>query len=295
MSLRHEKLQERSGNYVLTIGFPSAGKTVLQSWLTRYIMTQGPFRSELDNVGDSSTSADFDMNRVVNTWMDQWSDGRFPEPTPVGEDEIREIKLKVTPLYGVKSPLEFGFLEISGEMMQSVIPGETENPSLSRVLLEFLRNSNIKLVIVMLIDPASDDNDRLFFNLMNFLDANLSYNIRDKASLALVASKPDVALDRLRAHNRKYAAHADLTGEVLEDYISFAVPSMYKEYYDWPKKRKVLSRFHIGDVEMDEQGPKVAYPSYVSAENLFGWIYLQFKGHRLGYGPMGRFWRWIRQ
>ena len=49
------------------------------------------------------------------------------------------------------------------------------------------------------------------------------------------------------------------------------------------------------DVEMDEQGPKVAYPSYVAAENLFGWIYLQFKGHRLGYGPMGRFWRWIRQ
>lgn len=295
MSLLHDKIEERRGNYVLTIGFPAAGKTVLQSWLTRYVMAEGPYQTQLDNVDSERATANYDANRIVNEWMEQWNEGRFPKPNPVGEDVIREINLRVKPMYGVKTPLEFGFLEISGEMMESVIPGETENPSLSKVLLRFLSNSKLNLVIILLVDPASDDNNKLFFNFLNFLDVNLPYDIREQASLALVVSKPEVAMERLRAHAPRYAAHAEMRGEIVEDFVETFVPSIYSEWYEWPEKRRVISRFYVGEIERDERGAYIAVPSFTSAENLFGWIYKQFTGHEPGPGFFGKAWKWIRK
>jgi len=295
MSLLSEKIEDRRGNYVLTIGFPSAGKTVLQSWLTRYVMEEGPFRTELDHIETSRGKTSYDPNRIVSEWRKQWVDGRFPKPTPVGEEEVREINLRVNPLYGVKTPLEFGFLELSGEMMRSVIPGVSENPTLSRVLLRFLSNPNLNLVILLLVDPRSDDNGDLFFNFLDFLRRNLPYDIRDQASLAIVVSKPDIAMERLRSSTGNYAAHDELRGEVIEDFVEEFASQLYREFYDWPEKRRVISRFYIGEVLSDEKGAFIADPSFESAENLFGWLYEQFTGRRLGPGPLGRFWKWIKK
>jgi hypothetical protein len=88
---------------------------------------------------------------------------------------------------------------------------------------------------------------------------------------------------------------SDLRGETIEQFVDLIAPATYRMYYNWPnRKRKMLGRFYIGDVEVDAGGQKLVRPDYRSAENVFGWIYEQFTGRRLGPNPLQRLASWLK-
>ena len=114
-----DEIAGRTGNYVVSFGFPGSGKTTLHAFLMRYLMQVGPLQDRADQPKVSG-GIDYEVNRVVTEWMKQWQQGRFPAPNPAEESEIRELGFAVQPIRGVRTPLEFSILEMSGEMMQSV-------------------------------------------------------------------------------------------------------------------------------------------------------------------------------
>ena len=287
-------IADRAGNYVVSFGFPGSGKTTLHAFLLRYLMQEGAYKTEMIN-RRTEGGVDYEVNRVVSDWMKQWQQGRFPAPNPAGESEVRELSFAVQPIKGVRTPLDFSILEVSGEMMQSVIPREGRDPSISRVLRDFFGNQRLRIVLLLLVHPKEHDNDTLFMNLMNYLDTNLSFDIRQKASLGLVISDPDAALTYLRKYRQGYETLAELRGEHCMDFVKHFSPTTYRIYHEWPNsKRKMITRLFIGDVEDRPDGKRLVRPDYRSIEKLFDWVYEQFTGRKPGPTRWQRMVSWIR-
>ncbi|KAA6182746.1 GTP-binding protein [Thiohalocapsa marina] len=280
--LLSESLHEKAGNYVLTFGFPGSGKTTFHSFLVRYLMEEGPFRSEFVTKNDFG-EVDYDINRMVTNWKSEWRSGRFPAPTPVGEEHIRELRFDVTPLQGVRIPLQFNLLEVSGETLKEVLPTEHRDPVLARVLFELLSNEKIKFIIILLLNPAVHDNDDLFVNFLSYMDTNLPFNIRQRASLGIVVSKPGEALKTLKDLRQGYSHVAELRGKHTEDFVESFAKSTYRIWYDWPDpKKKMISRLYLGEIEDIKGQKRLVRPDYQSIEGIFDWMYQQFTGKTLG-------------
>lgn len=292
--LLSEDISKKQGNYIFTFGFPGSGKTTFHSFLIRYLMQVGPFKTEpLSRTHNGDT--DYDAMRVVTKWMSEWQEGRFPEPTPIGEDEIRELTFEVQPLQGIRTPLEFTFLEVSGEMLQTVMPTEYQDPALSRVIRQLLENRNINLIMFLLLNPEVHNNDALFFNFMNYMDKNLGFDIRERTSLGIIVSKPEEALSTLKRLRSGFEAVAEIRGDYTEDFIEAFAPSTYRIWYDWPNpKKKMLARIYIGEIKRDGQKPRLIRPDFGSVERIFAWMYFQFTGRKLGPTLWQRMIRWIK-
>lgn len=280
--LLSESLKDKTGNYVFTFGYPGSGKTTFHSFLIRYLMEEGPFKTEFVTKNDFG-DVDYDITRMITKWKSEWREGRFPERTPVGQEHIRELRFDVRPLKGVRTPLEFNILEISGEMLKEVTPSEHKDPALTRILLELLSNEKINFIILLLLNPAVYDNDELFVNFLSFLDANLPYNIRERSSLGIIVSKPDDALTTLKKMRSGYDHVADLRGDYIEDFVESFAKSTYRIWYDWPNpKRKMISRMYLGEIGDHNGEMRLLHPHYQSVRNIFDWIYNQFTGKKLG-------------
>lgn len=290
-----EELAKRSGNFVLSFGFPGSGKTTLHSFLMRYLMEGGPYKTEVVR-RDHGEGADYETNRMITEWSREWRQGRFPESTPVGENEIRELSFEVQPMKGVRTPLEFSILEMSGEMMRTVIPSREQKPNLSRVIRDLAANERLNLVILLLVNPRVHENDNLFTSFMSYLDANLGgKDIRKRAKLGIVISDPEMALDYLKTYKPEFAHHAEFRGDLVEEFVASFAPQTYRIYKEWPDPRgAMMMRFHVGAIEDREGMPRLVTPDYGSATRLFDWLYLQFTGRRPGPTRWQRMWSWIR-
>jgi len=201
----------------------------------------------------------------------------------------------VTPLEGVKTALELGMLEVSGEMMQSVIPNDVTDPSISRVVQSYLSNPNVNLAIIMLINPEVDDTDSLFLNLLTYLDANLPRDIRQGSGLLLLVSKPEIALAKLKKVDPGHKMKAELTDNSIEDFVEKFCPSTYRFWDQWPDKKKMIGRVYLGEIEHLDGGARLKRPDFRSIQNIFGWLYTHFTGRKLGHGIIRRIWRWLRK
>ena len=132
-------------------------------------------------------------------------------------------------------------------------------------------------------------------NLMQYLDANLDFDIREKASLGLVISDPDAALDYLKKYRSGYETLAELRGEHILDFVKQFAPTTYRIYHEWPNpKRKMITRLYIGDVEAMPDGNRLVRPDYRSVEKIFDWIYHQFTGRHPGPTRWQRILSWVR-
>ena len=292
--LLDDDISGRIGNYIVSFGFPGSGKTTLHSFLLRYLMQVGPYKTEPINVKGAS-GVDFETSRILTEWMGQWQQGRFPKANPVGEDQIREMTFAVQPIRGVRTPLDFSILELSGEMMQSVIPKDGRNPNISQVLRNFFNNKKIRVVLLLLVHPKHHHNDQLFANLMHYLDTNLDFNIREHASLGIVISDPAAALKYLQAHRTGYEALAELRGEHCVEFLKAFAPTTFRIYHEWPKpKNRMITRLYIGNVEERDGENRLVRQDYTSIAKIFEWTYLQFVGRKPGPTRWQRFWLWIR-
>lgn len=244
-------IPKRTGNYILSVGLPKSGKTTLQSFMTYYMDVAGQLSASLD-IREKDGSINNEAQRLRNQWLESWKKGEFPDSTPVGEDEIREVRLNVVNQENTRQNFNLSFLEISGENFTDLVPTDQQIPILFKRLKEFLSNKKIKLNIVLVLktkeiegDPS---NDSLFVNFFTFIDNQLNLDIKNRIGLLILLPNPKEALgeeDWVRSRkDRKFLRKR------VRNYVYDQFPSTYKIYDSWNKKNRGLMPFHIGDLEL---------------------------------------------
>ncbi len=287
-------LTSRVGNYIFTFGFPGSGKTTFHSTLMRYLMERGPFRTEI-SVDSDSGMTDWDTVRLINDWKTAWREGLLATANPVGEDQIREHSFSVVPLEGIRTTLNFSFLEVSGEMLQTVMPNELVDPELSRILRAFLENPKLRLVLLLMINPDVPQNDELFVNFLTFIDKTFGPGFRDRVSLGIIVSKPEQALRELKRLRQGYKMVDRLAGEYCESFVEEFAPTTYRIWDDWPNPdRTMITSLYIGEMEQRGSEWRLVSPNFESIEKIFGWVYFQFTREKLGPTRWQRLITWLR-
>ena len=107
-----EGIEKSTGNYLLTLGYPGSGKTVLQSFIYYFLATHGAFKATLEPTRKGAQPAHLTQS-LLNKWVRDWSDQKFPESTRESVDAIREIRLKLTPRKNLSKSFNFSFVEVS--------------------------------------------------------------------------------------------------------------------------------------------------------------------------------------
>ena len=284
-----KEIEDRSGNYIISFGFPGSGKSTFQSFLTRYIEEGDVFRHSVGKVDGNDNST-----RLINEWRKDWKQNRFPEATARGEHNITELRLSVTPIEGQTKQISFGFLEMSGENQATVVPSEGAAGSMVAPLRSFLRNTRVNPILVLFVDPEEqsgrDPNDTIFMNLLDYLEANFDRRTISRIAILLLVPKPALALSVLRQlpeARRRYhgLSHVEeLNADLVELYLELTIPGTFKRIEDWPSPWQ-YARLHVGDpVEGDPNSYENA--SFEDIEKIFHWIYGIFSGGKQ-LGPSG--------
>jgi len=281
-----EELEARSGNYILSFGFAGAGKSSFQSHLARWILEGRDFIPHV-----AKTDANDASTRLINIWREDWRSNRFPDSTIPGERNVTELRLKATPNSGQKTPVVFSFLEISGEDLESVIPKDGAATMLGS-LRAFITNPKISPMMIFFVDPDHDDNDTMFFNLLDYLEANFKRPVIERLSLLVLIPKPKTALANMRQSPKCRAEYnglehiEELNNELVELYLETFLPSAYSRIKVW-KGEWQHARFCIGD-PVPGRETHFENMSFVDISKIFSWIYTRFTGKKLGQSPGGK-------
>jgi energy-coupling factor transporter ATP-binding protein EcfA2 len=294
--LSNDEIEEKSGSYLLSVGYAGSGKTTFQSFLTYYLSHESPH--SVEHASDPTESAQgWAPMRIYNDWVSRWHDGSFPLSTATGEDGIREISLRIETPIGKKTPLDLTFLEVSGENLQQVIAGDDNDPIMLRTLHRFFENKKIKWAICLVLDPGQEDaNDRLFENFIRFLDVNYE-NIRQEMRIAVLVSKPNEALRLLKQRNPKYQHIQEMRGDVLEAYVANVAPRTLKIMDAWPDQNATsIMSLKIGDITESPDGTqKVSRKDCRDIKQIFEWLYHQFTGTKLKPTWWQQLIQWLRE
>mgnify|MGYP001590852625 FL=1 len=242
-------ISNRRGNYLLSVGLPRSGKTVLQSFMTYYMDVAGKLDAQLDNTEKDGT-VNHEAQRIKTNWLESWKKGDLPESTSVGEDEIRELRLTVRNQENSGQKFNLSFLEISGESFLSVVPNRNSIPKLFNRLIAFLTNKHVKINLVFLLKTDEQNNiscDALFTNFIAFLRNEIKGDFRKKISLILVL--PDTRNlfgedEWLKARNNR-----QVYKKMMKSYVYKNFPATYREYDKWVKDKRAIISFNIGDIK----------------------------------------------
>jgi len=296
-SLRDDSIEDKKGNYIISFGRPASGKTTFQSFLLYYLMHSGEFKSNLV-IEPEKTATGWDAQRLYNRWIEGWQRGEFPTRTDTREDSIRELTLSVTPKVGNKTNLNFSFLEVSGELMEKILPTDESDPILPKTLVRYLENSSITFSILLFINPeTAQQDDQLFDNLFTYLDINFP-RLRDQISLGVVISKPESSLAIFKKNCPGYSHHAYLKGDLCEDYLERMTPRLFHTLNSWANQEKIkIMTMSLGEIEYDShQGTELLVrKDFNDVQKTFGWIYKQFSGEALGLTWWQKMFKWIRE
>lgn len=295
--LKDDDIESKTGNYILSFGYAGSGKTTFQSFLAYYVNHSPKFRSRLRLDPDQSQQG-WDPQVIYNDWLKSWTEGRFPESTGVLEEHIGELSFQVNPKKGVKTPLEFSFLEVSGELVRRVIAEREADPNLVETLRLYLANDKLNVILTLVVDPENDtkrENDLLFQNLFNYLEVNFPELIQ-RASLAILISKPEIALKNLKYERPSARHYADFRGEVCEEYVEVFLPATYNQFDDWPNSEKAsIMALHLGDFEGVGRDAVMRKFDFRDISQIFSWMYTQFTAEKLGLKWWQKALNWIRE
>lgn len=293
--LRDDPIEEKVGNYLLTFGFSGSGKTILQSFLAYYLTHVGPFDAQV-LVDPEASHQGWAPMALYNAWMRRWRNGEMPRRTDTKDEDIRELSFAITPKVGVKTPVTFSFLEISGELMKTVIAEQHDDPRISKTLGRYFENPNISIILCLVIDPEmGHENDLLFQNLISFLETNWP-DYQNRMGLSVLISKPELSLSALKAFDSRFKHYSELRGDVCEHFVKTFAPRTYKILDAWPDQKRVqIMSLYLGESEGHDARRGVERPDYRDIEAIFSWLYFQFTGSTLGRRWWQKAWDWLRE
>ena len=241
-------ISKRRGNYILAIGLPESGKTTLQSFMTYFLTVGNDFNADLD-VAERNGDINHQAQYLFTNWLEKWQMGEYPDSTPVGEDEIREIRLDVENKQNKKQKFNLSFLEISGENFSSIVPDRYQVPTLFNRLRDFINNTKINLNIVLVVKPnpetGSGTDDALFANFFVFVKNQLKLTISDRCGLIILVPNPSAIFPQ----DSWTAAQKDkkLYNKLVLDHVYASCPATYKIFTTWNKKKRAILPFNIGE------------------------------------------------
>lgn len=292
-------IRQRSfeGFYLLTVGNPKSGKTTFQRQLAMCLLTQHKNYASQVVIG-----AEWKGMRHVNAWQIQFAtNGTFPAATKA--DEITEFHLRTTPSLRPNGPLEFRFIEISGERFLDLVVMENGAPILPDGVNFLLTSERVKLLIVLMIDGGARVgqgievvvsgkkhvvlDDITFGNFLTHLGTMRPRGVGPEVSVAVIVSKPDQAIGAELArkpftHSGRQAALLNFASEKLPATFGILKTNRYSS---------AVFAMNIGQTASSqvEGAPVMLKPDFSDAHAVFEWSYREFTGrhlrpwlHRLG-------------
>ena len=280
-----EGIEKSTGNYLLTLGYPGSGKTVLQSFIYYFLATHGAFKATLEPTRKGAQPAHLTQS-LLNKWVRDWSDQKFPESTRESVDAIREIRLKLTPRKNLSKSFNFSFVEVSGEIIKSIIPTEVQAGSIAQTMHNFLTAPKSKKMIVYVFNHSdTGDNDELFSSLIQYLETTVSGSLDKYYSLMIVVPNPELVFERIlndERLSRKYSNNRELTPEAMLQYIRLKAPQLVTTYKYWKKSKRGIFKFHIGSVVQNNSAERrLESFDFKDCSRILDFSYEQFHGAKL--------------
>ena len=270
-------------NYILVAGRASGGNATFQNHLVRYLI------SAKDNFSTELVPANGrDSRDIEREWGALWSEGKLPK----GTGQPKDYTYRVQPLgkHKDKPPLDFGFREISGTDLDTLLAtaGEGATPVLSKELTVLLANPKLNLVLVLLCDrdeKAGQEADALnqdasLAGLVAYLKSNHGEEFASRCPVLLLASK---------------TREDGEDSQGVEDFIGDNLPAVLAALQDW-QGRYTLGELDVGEFESAEDGEPLLYsPKFDDTAKIFRWIYFQFTRYRVVEPFFARLWKSVRQ
>ncbi len=275
-----DDISSRSGNYLITVGNPSAGKSTLQNALIYRLWTDKRIDCEYSNLTD-----DPDHDAILHSWVSNFANGHLPPRSLKGI--LQEFSVRI----GQKGrpPLGLNFLEISGEDIKSILPTEGANdaPSLNPQLERYLRVDQINKRFLFLSDASLNRNNKedrghyrediLFNTLIRYLLSAKGVGL-DRVSILFVAAKWDVV-------SSEYSS--------ISEYVNKNFPQTRALISNTDKIHAQYIPFSIGEIisskDTGDQTIMSLQSKYI--DFLIQWIYQGFQGQTLnGYPKLELTW-----
>jgi hypothetical protein len=293
-----EGIDKTTGNYLLTLGYPGSGKTVLQSFIYYYIATDGAYSGSLEKHRKGAQPSHLTQT-LLNKWVKDWSDRKLPESTRESVDAIREIRLRLTPKINTSKSFNFSFVEVSGELIKSVVPTEVQAGSIVETMHSFLTAPKSKKMIVYVFDHNEDsNNDELFSSLIQYLENAMRGKLDKSYSLMIIVPNPNLVLQRISSderYGRKYSNINELTPAALRHYLRVKAPQLVTTFRYWKKSKKGIYKFHIGEASENATGDQILESfDFKDSGRIVDFCYQQFHGTKLKEGWFTRLTKVIR-
>lgn len=287
-----EDARQRKGNYIIPFGLRGSGKTTFLASLFKYI-DESPLLDSQIVIPERRKVPNYAGQAMLNEWQKIFNNaGRFLGATPEGDEYIRELTYEVQPNKGQRTKLLFNVIEVSGEDLQQVIAKEGEDPRLPAAIEAVFLNKNIRPVIVLVVHPNRTDNDLLFGNMMSWLNRNVKNRLKT-FSLAVIVANPDLALRHLHDKRPDMIGQKRLDGKLAIMYLQAFAPRTFAIFNSWLKSKRAITPFYIGKLEKLDGFDKERITKFNNrnASQVFGWMYRQTTGRKLGLSFVQRLFR----
>ena len=285
-------IDDRTGNYLISVGLPGSGKTVLQSFTTHALSVSGKLSAKADTA-EKNGDINYRAQQLRTVWLALWKEGRLPKGTALGEDEIQEIRLNITNLENKSQRFNFSFLEISGESFKYVVPTEASAPTLFQRINSFLTNNKVRLNLAFVIKTDEQEgepsNDVLFTNFIEFVETQLKLDLTRKVGLILVLPNPKKVFgeDDWRIMRKKTPEASQFYNKRVKDYVYENFPATYTIFDRWNVNKRAITVFHVGD----EVEGSIQNVDFKDAHSFVDLNYQFFTNKKLQ--PKNSFWKRI--
>ncbi|KAB7613622.1 hypothetical protein F9L33_09590 [Amylibacter sp. SFDW26] len=275
--------KEAAGNFIVTVGRAKSGKSTFHSTLFRYIETSGLFEYKL-----LADPKDLSMMRRMSIWRENWMERTNLTATPTRERDIHKISYQTSSVKGPKVPFGFNIVEISGELLE-VLDGTNGEIKIPATIHNLLDNQDVKITLILMIDPETPRNDLLFKNLINYIAVHFPILAQNLPTVVLIP-KPLLALEHLQKVDQsgKYDGLTSLSGSSKVDFLKSVSPGVLSHLRTLPKKNKLLMPLYVGqfserpDSEGDGIEEYLVAPNFEDIKIVFNWLHKKYTGRNPG-------------